>query len=180
MSTPIEPYPGSQSLELAPIMQAVLADIQSRNVSFPGFEVSATPYPPPDTDPGLAYFLAITDRFAHMKFSRLDVGGNVELLFGAGGGPFGPKRVLGLMVLPATYTDLMSLFAVFWITFQLNQMNLVPWNLQQLKQYYSASVVDPRYTNLLRTFCFTVLGIAEDSFTSTTNNVGYAADYDNQ
>jgi hypothetical protein len=59
-------------------------------------------------------------------------------------------------------------------------MNLVPWSVQQLKQYYTVPVADPRYTNLLRTFCFTVLGIAEDSFTSTTNNVGHATDYDDQ
>lgn len=180
MSTPIEPYPGSQSLQLAPVMQAVLADIQSRGIQFPNFVPQATPYPPPDTDPGLAYFLAITDRTAHMKFSRLDVGENLELLFGIGGGPFGPKRVLGRMVVPVAFTDVVSLMAVCWITFQLNILNLVPWNLNQIKLHYTATVADPRYTNILRTFCFTVLGIAEDSFTSLTNNVGHATDYDDQ
>jgi hypothetical protein len=176
----MDPYPGSQSLQLVPIMQAVLADIQSRSIQFPNFVPVATPYPPPDTDPGLAYFLAITERFAHMKFSRLDVGNNVELLFGTGGGPFGPKRVLGRMVVRAEFTDLMSLMAVCWITFQLADMGLLPWSLKQIQQHYTATVADPRYTNLLRTFCYTVLGIAEDSFTSTTNNVGHATDYDDQ
>jgi hypothetical protein len=179
----MDPYPESQSLELVPVMQAVLADIQSRNVMYPKqtpFTPSATVYPPPDTDTGLAYFLAIYEKNAHMKFQRLDVGGNIELIFGTGGYQYGPRRVLGRMVLPVAFTDLISLFAVFWITFQLGYLYERSWNLQLLKTYYTSTVANPLYTNLLRTFCFTVLGIAEDSFTSIINNVGHLTDYDDQ
>lgn len=176
----MDPYPDSQSLQLAPLMQAVFADIQGRNIQMSKFEAHMTPYPPPDTDPGLAYALSIFDRFAHMTFHRYGVDGNVEVYFGTGGLQYGPKRLCGRMVLPYAYLDLLSLLASCWITFQLSQMGLLDWSLKQLKSYYPSTVVDPRYTNLLRTFCFTVLGIAEDSFTSLTNNVGHATDVDLQ
>jgi hypothetical protein len=178
----MDPYPGSQSLQLVPIMQAVFADVQSRNIQIgrASLDFQTTPYPPPPTDTGLAYFLAISERFAHVKFSRVSPNAEVELLFGTGGSVFGPRRTMGHMAFSSTFVDLMSLMVVCWITRELSQMDLVPWDLNRIKQYYTATCADPRYTNYLRTFCFTVLGIAENAFISQTNNVGYATDYDDQ
>ena len=189
MSTPPNidgEYPGSQSAMLVQIQQAVMADIQSRAAALAPvlhqgtFAPSASPFPPPDTDPGQAYFIAITDRYAHVKFSRWSPNGEVEVLFGTGGAQFGPRRVLGNIAYISTWVDLLSLMTVCWLTWELSQMNLVGWNLQLIKDAYPQTVANPEYTNYLRTFCFTVLGIDENSFTSTTNNVGHATDYDDQ
>jgi hypothetical protein len=169
-------YPGSQSAVLAPIMQAVFADIQSRQVKMGSFDPKMTQYPPPATDPGLAYFLALYDRLAHMKFNIYSPDAKVEVLFGTGGYQYGPKRVLGRMVAPSQWTDLLSLMAVTWITLKLNQLMLVPWSLKAIKGYYPQTVANPLYTNYLRTFCFNVLGMPEDSFTSIINQTGYIPD----
>jgi hypothetical protein len=173
-------YPGSQSAMLLPILQAVFADVQSRNVTLARFAPSMTKFPPVDTDPGEAYSLKIYDRFAHVVFSRWSPNAEVEVLFGTGGFQYGPKRVLGHMAFSSQWTDLLSLMTVYWITWQLSQMGLTQWNMQLLNQHYTSTIANPLYTNYLRTFCYTVLGIDENSFTSSTNNVGHATDYDDQ
>ncbi len=174
----MDPYPDSQSLELAPIMQAVFADIQARQVKMGTFQPSMTPYPPPDTDPGLAYHLSVYDRNAHMTLHRYSPNAEIEVYFGTGGYQFGPKRIEGTMVFQSQWIDLLSLFTVVWITFKLNQMCLLPWSMKAIVGYYPDTVANPLYANVLRTFCQNVLGVAQDSFTSNINVVGHLTDYD--
>jgi hypothetical protein len=179
MTTPTpDPYPGSFYLQISPILSDVFADIQGRMVQYPAFAPEMTELPP--SDPGRAYSLSIFSRQAHVVFKRWSPNGNMEFLFGTGGFAGSPKVVQGAIVVPSTYTGLISLLTVTWMTMILGKYNLTPWNLARIKLYYPDIVNNPQYNNLLRTFCHNVLGIAEDSFTSSTNNVGYATDYDDQ
>lgn len=180
MNTPIvDPYPDSQYPEISPILLAVFQDIQGRQVNLPGFSPMMTKLPP--DNPGDAYALSIYDRLAHMSIHRFSPGnGDVELYFGTGGRQFGPFRLEGVMVVPSQYTGLISLMTVVWITLQLNRLDLIGWSLARIKAYYPDIVNNEAYTNVLRTFCHNVLSMAEDSFTSSTNQVGFATDYDDQ
>jgi hypothetical protein len=172
-------YPDSMYNVISPILLAVFQDMQARNIVLTQFTPDMTKLPP--DNPGEAYALSIFDRMAHMTIHRFSPGnGFVELYFGTGGHQFGPKSVDGVITVPSQYTALISLMAVCWITLQINRICLAPWSLTKIKAYYPEVVSNPAYSNVLRVFCNNVLGFAEDSFSSTTNNVGYATDYDDQ
>jgi hypothetical protein len=176
---PVEPFPGSQYNEISPILLAVFNDIQARHINITQFSPGMTKLPP--DDPGEAYVLNINDRWAHVVFKRFSPGnGDIELEFGTGGRQFGPARLQGVIVVPSECTGLISLMVTTWICLELDRLNLLPFSLAQIKTFFPDIIANPNYTNVLRTFCHNVLFMAIDSFTSSTNQVGFATDYDDQ
>jgi hypothetical protein len=163
-----EPFPGSQYLELSPILAAILEDIKNRNI--PYFAPTVTV--PSATDPGSAYALAVYDRYARMILHRIDVeAGMLELQFGVGGRQYGPARIFGRIVVPANQTALLSFFATQFINKQLDELDLTGWSLNKFNKFYPEVVEDPSYADVLRVFARDVLHIPEFSFESGQNVV---------
>jgi hypothetical protein len=171
-------YPDSQYALLAPLLQAIYADIQQRGFRWPKFEPQITQLPP--DNPADAYALGIYDRMAFMWLRHVSPNGLVEMNFGSGGRQFGPTRLNQAMPIPEAYTALMSLLTVTWLTRVLNQVDLAPWNVAQIKAFYPEVVNNPLHSNVLRTFSHLVLELNEDLFSSTTNTVGVAYEPDGE
>ncbi|WP_144106871.1 hypothetical protein [Paraburkholderia sp. BCC1886] len=160
-----EPFPGSQYNEINPILQAILADIQSRNIK----ELDPKLTIPTDINPGGAYALSIYERGVHMTLHRLDDTGQLELWFGTGGEQWGPVRWFGDMVAPSDQTALLSLFAVMWLSLTLDVLDLHAWNLKHFNTYYPDVVGKEEYRDILRVLCLRVLRIPEFSFEDGVN-----------
>lgn len=163
-------WPDSQYALLAPVLQAIFTDIQGRQFNWPKFEPQMTQLPP--DNPADAYALGIYDRMAFMWLRRMSPNGLVEMNFGTGGRQFGPTRLNQYMPIHQNFVPLMSLLTVTWLTRMLNQVDLMPWNVAQIKAKYSDVVNDSRCSNVLRTFSHLVLELDEDLFSSATNTIG--------
>jgi hypothetical protein len=163
-----EPFPGSQYVELSPILATIVADIKSRNIPYFAPVVTA----PDASDPGTAYALAVYDRYARMILHRIDVeAGMLELHFGVGGRQYGPARIFGRIVVPADQTALLSFFATQFINKQLDELDLTGWTLNKLNKFYPEVVENAAYADVLRVFARDVLHIPEFSFQSGQNVV---------
>lgn len=163
-------YPDSQYAVLSPVLQAIYNDIQSRGITLVQFAPEMTQLPP--DNPADAYTLGIYDRMAFVWLRRMGPTGQVEVNFGTGGRQFGPTRLNQPMTVSSTYVGLLSLLTVTWLTRMLNQVDIVPWNVANIKAYYPEIIGNTQYSNVLRTFSHLVLELDEDLFFSATNTVG--------
>lgn len=167
-------FPDSQYNEIAPVIQAVFADIQSRNIQMVQFSPEMTQLPP--ANPADAYAMGIYDRMGSVIFKRFGIDGKIELHFASGGRQYGPVRSSMPIPVPSAYTGLIAFFTVVWLQLQLHHVELAPWNIAQMKAYFPDIVNNAAYSNVLRTFSHNVLELGDDLFSRSTNTVGYQTD----